>query len=139
VSAAELLSAIEGPGPFPLPNARILLLPVAPQPVPNDGIKLAYDVNHLSGLHALLSRRGHTGLPLRCVLTRSDWDLIHNDVASRLEKLWSLYPALAASYLRLLAKVHEQREWSDKHNLAPQNFRPSNAPLHFGQGDHIRG
>ena len=102
---------------------------LTPQAVPHDGIDLAYTAADISQMHALLKQRGHFQFPMRCVLNRCDWDLIHNFVAPQMDQLSQLNPATHAALLRLLVKVHEQREWCDKFPTLLQGSDTDKTPV----------
>jgi len=114
LDARTLRAALRGPGFFPVPLAKPELTPLLPVPVPHDGIELAYPAAQLNHLELMLRSRGHALMPIRCILNRSDWDILHNHLAAQMDTLQTSNPTVHAAAFRLLTKVHEQREWADK-------------------------
>lgn len=79
-------------------------------PVPHDGIDHAYHVATVAEMHDRLRRLGGQKYLIRCTLSRSDWDVIHNFIANNLN-LVQAGSQLDHALMRLLVKVHGERAW----------------------------
>jgi len=113
LDALTLRAALRGPGFFPVPLAKPELKPIKPVAVPHDGIDLAYPPAQLQHLETMLRSRGHALMPIRCILARADWDILHEYLVPALDIAEGKNPHFHAAAYRLLVKVHEQRQWAD--------------------------
>ena len=78
--------------------------------VNDDLIIHGFTAAKIGGYHTNLKAHGHNGIPLVCVLSRIDWDLIHNLLIERITEIGVTHDEYDAVY-RLILKVHQQRHW----------------------------
>ena len=111
-----LLKAIKSKDFLRYPSRLEPLLDAVPVQTANDGIEHAFHVSVIPDMVALLHERGYNAMPLRCILSRYDWDLIHNFLVAKTD--WQNdQNAEVAAIARLIAKVHQQRVWCNKIEL----------------------
>ncbi len=112
--------------PFMVPNVRAQLEPLEVRQVVHDGVDNAYNQAELARWHHILASVGHFKLPIKTLLTRQDFDLIHNYIAPKLSEISKENSSVADAFYRLLVKANELRDWSDK--VKPDLFPPMPQP-----------
>lgn len=111
-----------------LPDQAKLALSAVPilDEIPFDCIELATTVHTLARHHQLAAQLGQNLYPVRNLLCRYDWDLIHELLIESLYKIPHSLDTRQA-VVRCLSKVHEQRVWLqkvDKIIWMPNTTRP---------------